>query len=393
MIHVAPDLTSDELEAIQRIGTLREELRWATAEPRRWLGGLRRLVFARAVQGSNSIEGYDASLDDVMAAVDNEEPLDAATETKLALQGYRDAMTYVLQLADEDDVEIDTNLIRSLHYMMLKYDLSKRPGRWRRGSIFVRRESDGTIVYEGPDVELVHDLMEELSSAITDWDGPELVSAAMAHLNLVMVHPFADGNGRMARCLQTLVLTRSRLTRASSPVFSSIEEWLGRNTDSYYDVLARIGQGTWHPENSARPWLRFCLNAHYQQALTLAWRVHAYEELWDRCESLAILRSIPSRATGPLCDAAQGLRIRNASYRTAVRESDGDEISIHTAGNDLRALVSAGLLVAKGETRGRFYVGTEILRNEYAAIRATRPKPEMMDLFGSPTQLNLKITA
>src|SRR5687767_8009543 len=56
--------------------------------------------------------------------------------------------------------------------------------------------------------------------------------------------------------LQTLVLARGQIV---APVFSSIEEYLGRNTQAYYDVLAEVGQGAWNPERDARPWLRFCL--------------------------------------------------------------------------------------------------------------------------------------
>ena len=79
-----------------------------------------------------------------------------------------------------------------------------------------------------------------------------MIRAAMAHLNLVMIHPFRDGNGRMARCLQTLVLAREGIL---SPEFSSIEEYLGRNTQAYYDVLADAGAGHWQPERDARPWV------------------------------------------------------------------------------------------------------------------------------------------
>src|SRR5680860_389309 len=99
MIYETPRLQEIELEAIAKIEERRKSLRFRVAEPRRWYGGLRRLVFAKAVQGSNSIEGYHASLEDVMAAVENEEALDAATETVSALQGYRDAMTYVLPVS------------------------------------------------------------------------------------------------------------------------------------------------------------------------------------------------------------------------------------------------------------------------------------------------------
>ena len=138
------------------------------------------------------------------------------------------------------DLEINTTLLLSLHYMMMKYDLNKRPGRWRPGAIWVQHEPENVVVYEGPDVSLVPELMTELTGSLNDRDGPVLVRAAMAHLNLVMIHPFSDGNGRMGRCLQTLVLTHDKIL---APVFCSIEEYLGTNTQRYYDVLASVDSG------------------------------------------------------------------------------------------------------------------------------------------------------
>jgi len=382
-IFETPTPTDSELEAIAKVEERRQQLRFRVAEPRRWYGGLRRLAFARAVQGSNSIEGYDAALDDVMAAMDNEATLDAAEETVLALQGYRDAMTYVLQLADEDVISINEQLLNSLHYMMLKHDLSKRPGRFRTGTIFVVRESDGETVYEGPDAGLVQDLMNELIGEVHACDGSVLVRAAMAHLNLVLIHPYGDGNGRMGRCIQTLVLTREKIV---SPVFSSIEEYLGRNTQAYYDVLQRVADGNWHPEHDARPWVRFCLNAHYQCAETMLWRVSEAENLWGRCWQLAMRSGLPERSVAALSDAARGLRLRNAVYRSAVEESFGEAITLNTASRDLRACVEAGLLVPQGERRGRFYLRSEELRNVWLAIRATKPHMDTVDLFSAKQQ-------
>jgi hypothetical protein len=140
MVFQAPDLREDELEVLELLTQQRERLRDRVAEPRRWAGTLRRMAFARAVQGSNSIEGYNASLDDVVAAMDGEPTLDTEAETELALAGYRDAMTYVLQIADDEGLGVDEGLLKSLHFMMLKYDLAKHPGRWRPGQIFVHRE-------------------------------------------------------------------------------------------------------------------------------------------------------------------------------------------------------------------------------------------------------------
>ena len=124
LVFHTPALTPVDLEVIGLIDELRDAMRDRVSEPRRWAGSLRRMALARAVQGSNSIEGYNASLDDVAAAVDGEPMLDANEETQAALTGYRDAMTYVLQIA-QDDAVIDAGVLKALHFMMIKHDISK----------------------------------------------------------------------------------------------------------------------------------------------------------------------------------------------------------------------------------------------------------------------------
>ena len=390
------DLPSPEPEeqgVLELIERLRHELQPRLAEPRRWSGGLRRMSLARAVQASNSIEGYNASLDDVVAAVDGDTTLDANQETQLAVEGYRDAMTYVLQLVHDEDAHVDEGLLKSLHFMMLKHDLAKHPGRFRPGAIYVRREDTGDIVYEGPDADLVPGFVAELLDQLTDDSVPVVLRGAMAHLNLGMIHPFSDGNGRMARCLQTLVLAREQIL---SPAFSSIEEYLGRNTPDYYDVLEEVGEGSWNPQNSARPWIRFCLTAHYRQARTLFRRLREAEQLWASCSQIAEDRGLPERCVGALCDGAFGLRVRRATYLKNVEVTWGEPISNLSASRDLKAIVDAGLFEAIGDKRGRYYLGARELREAWARIRADRPPRDDEDPFSiartvSPDQLVLSL--
>ncbi len=384
-----PTLDATDRAVMRLIDELRDELRHLVAAPQRWYGGLRRMAFARAVQASNSIEGYDASLDDVIAAVDSEPSFDATEETQHALAGYRDAMTYVLQLAKEPTIDVDEGLLKALHFMMLKHDLAKSPGRWRPGAIFVRREQTGEIVYEGPEAELVPGMVAAMLDQLRADSSSVLVKAAMAHLNLVMIHPFRDGNGRMARCLQTLVLAREQIV---SPVFSSIEEYLGRNTQSYYDILAEVGAGAWHPARDARPWVRYCLTAHYRQAQTHLRRIEEAETLWSSCGDLALAHGLPERSAAALYDAAFGLRLRNAGYRALVEQTMGEEISALSASRDLAALVQSGLLLARGERRGRHYVGSPGVRELRERIRASRAPRDETDPFAiAHDQLQLSL--
>lgn len=368
MIYCAPQLSAPDLEALAAIDGLRDELRFFLGEPRRWYGTLRRTALARAVQGSNSIEGYYASVEDVAAMVEGEEPLDVSEDTRLAVLGYRDAMTYVLQLARQP-IQIDETLLKSLQFMMMKHDLSKNPGRWRPGAIWVE-DQDGRTVYGAPDRELVEPLIAELVATLQDADDPPLVRAAMAHLNLALIHPFSDGNGRMARCLQSLVLAGEGII---SPEFASIEEYLGQHTGAYYAVLSEVAEGRWTPARSARPWIEFCLTAHYRQAGTVLRRIRETEELWDRCEQLVVRHHLPARCVGALCDAARGWRLRRSLYVKVTKSTIGEDLTDATATRDLRALAEAGLFDAQGEKRGRIYVPTPDLRQVWDAIRARRP--------------------
>ncbi len=374
---------SERIRLLEVIKELKRRLRQQLHEPRRWLGSLRRVSLARAIQGSNSIEGYEAGLDDAVDIAAGEEPLDANEETRLALRGYRDAMTYVLQMAEDDGSSpYSAQLLKSLHFMMTSYSLKNRPGRWRAGSIYVRNDETGDVVYEGPDIDQVPALIDALVDSLIEapqGTSDPIISAGMAHLNLAMIHPFRDGNGRMARCLQNLVLARGGVL---SPVFMSIEEYLGRNTQSYYNILAQVGGGSWHPDRDTRPWIRFILTAHLRQARTMLRRVNESERTWSELERLVSTRGLPERTIMSLFDATIGLRVRNATYRSYF-EYTPDEITEATASRDLRQLVAADLLAPTGERRGRYYLACPELVNIRKMVRSTRDERDDSDPFAT----------
>jgi Fic family protein len=381
MLFSPPLLGEAELRVLQDISELRDSLRSALYEPRRWTGSLRRLSLARHVQGSNSIEGINADLDAAAAVIDGEAPTDADGEVRRALEGYRNAMTYVLQLCNDPAAfDYSAQLIKSIHFMMTSYDLKNRPGLWRAGAIYVRNEAMNTVVYEGPDVDEVPKLIDELVAGLNAPAECSIIEAAMAHLNLVMIHPFRDGNGRMARCLQSLVLGRDG---SLSPVFMSVEEYLGRNTAAYYSVLEDVGAGRWNPERDTRPWVRFMLTAHVRQARTQRQRVRDYERLW--LELVALLGGDEeSRYLPALLDAGVGMRITRGGY-VALLAANGEEVSEQSAGRDLKHLVDRGLLTPHGERRGRFYLAADAVSSLWSEIRAGRPARDDSDPF-NPAQ-------
>lgn len=340
----------------------RNRLRVYTEQaPNRWIGSLRRSTFARAIQGSNSIEGYNASIEDAIAVIENEQPVDAVSETWSAIKGYRDALTYIMQAAKDPYFEFSKQFLKSLHFMMIGFDMTKHPGQWRPGSIFIVEQSSGKTVYEAPPAETVDSLIQELVEFLkTERTTPDLVRAALAHLNLTMIHPFKDGNGRMARALQTFILAQDGILH---PLFSSIEEWLGRNTQAYYSILAEVGQGKWNPRHDSLPWVRFCLNAHYQQAALLLRRNEEYSRVYEKIAGIIKAEKLPERMEIPLFDATLGFRTTNSRYR-----KDAD-VSEFVASRDLKRLCELNLLSPKGEKRGRTYAATKKLNNLRDSVR------------------------
>lgn len=378
-IFETPAVSGPEEAALERIAELRRQLRFYVAEPRRWVGVVARVLRAEAIRGSNSIEGFHVSVEDALAAMEDAEPSEAKHEDWNAVMGYRRAMTYVLQLAEDDHFRYSPELIRSLHFMITEYDLDARPGRWRGGAIWVRNDATGEVVYEGPEDELVPELIDSLVEQLEKDEGHAMVRGAMAHLNLAMIHPFKDGNGRMARCLQTLVLAREAIL---APEWSSIEEYLGVNTADYYRVLAEVGQGSWNPGRDALPWVRFCLTAHYVQASSVLRRISESERIFAAVDDIREQHKLHERTLPNLFDAAIGLRLRNSSYRSNVKRFDGGEgISNQVATSDLGTLVELGLLEKHGAKRGTYYLGAPQLKEIVAEVRKGRKPIDAGELF------------
>jgi hypothetical protein len=80
-------------------------------------------------------------------------------------------------------------------------------------------------------------------------------------------------------------------------------------------------------------------------------------------------------------DAALGMRVRNAMYRSVLDQEWGEPVSNQTATADLGALVKAGLLIPKGKKRGAYYVASPVLLDIRENVRSERTPIDASDLF------------
>lgn len=286
-------------------------------------------------------------------------------------------MDYILQRCRDDRFKFSTDVLLAVHFMISRQDLDANPGNFRPGWVGVRNTQTGEVVHEGAERDQLESLVEELVIYMNNSDDsqPSVLKAAMTHLNLTLIHPFSDGNGRTARCFQTAVLAKEGI---AAPIFSSIEEYIGRNQQTYYDVLSEVGGGGWNPSRDCRPWVRFCLTAHYRQAVTLIQRTRDIERAYNDLHKMVEDAGLHERTALALLEALSGLNVRNASYRVSA------DISMNLASRDLKSLVDLGLLVSKGDRRGRSYVACDkILRGR----QRYRSMGSIDDPFENPSVL------
>jgi Fic family protein len=339
---------------LDELSALRGQLADGVGARTRWMGPLRREVRASAIGGSTSIEGFSVSPEEALALTSGREVAEGDDENRQAVACYAQAMDHVGTMAIDPSFRWLDRVILDLHFEACHFQRDKDPGLWRTGPIGVTG-ADGSLEYRGPDGEQVVGLMSEVIDwlATGDLDAHVTVRAAMAHLHVTSVHPFRDGNGRISRIVQSLVLAREGLT---APEFFSIEEYLGAHTREYYAALRKVQAGSYQHERDASSWVAFCLKAHITQAKQRLTQIERAAERWQALERIVDERGWPDRIA---------IALEQSLHGTTDRRRYGTEadVSAATASGDLRRLLDAGLIVARGRGRTISYAASDSLRS------------------------------
>lgn len=359
MLIATPKIPARTDKLLSRLDDFRDELGRKVGQPSRWMGTLRRFVRAQSAEGSVSIEGFHVPGGEAAAIVNREQPIDPADEDRLALAAYARAMDHVGVMAADPAFRWSDRVVLDLHFDACGFQRDKSPGRWRIDPVRIVN-SDGSVAYQGPDAAAVPVLMEEVVEWLQggDLDAHPVVRAAMAHLHTISVHPFRDGNGRVSRIAQSLVLARDGLV---SPEFGSIEEYLAENTTAYYAALQAAHGESYQPgESDATGWVEFCVEAHLAQAQRRLQQIAQAATRWDRLETLVGERGWPDR----LAIALEQALIGGADRAGYCAEAD---ISPPTASADFRRLLDAGLVIQQGRGKSTRYEPSENLREALGA--------------------------
>lgn len=352
MIFATPRTDAKLRARLDELDRLRRALGSGAEQMAPWMGTLRRAVRASSIESSTSIEGYSVEPGEAIALTSGVAPGGGEDENRLGVACYARAMDHVVAMSRDPSFHWVDRVILDLHFDACHFQRDKFPGLWRTGPISVTGP-DGGIDYRGPDGEDVPALMGEVVAWLeASEDVHPVVGAAMAHLNVISVHPFRDGNGRVARIVQSLVLAREGLL---SPEFASIEEHLRDNTAAYYAALRSTQGGSYQPDRDASGWVRFCVEAHVSQANRRLEQIHEAATRWERLEREIEDRGWPDRFAIALEQSAIG-----GADRTRYGEEAG--VSPATVTADLRRLLDSGLVEQRGRGPGTRYWASERLR-------------------------------
>ena len=220
---ITPEILRTVAEISEQVGRL-EALRVA-AEPLM----LRRENRIRTVHASLAIEGNSLDLEQVSAVFDGKQVLGPARD----IQEVRSALTAYEALPSLDPFSSE-DLCRA--HQMLMRGLVDRPGCFRQGGVGIQRGN--AVVHIAPGADRVPSLVSDLLAWVRDTGDHPLIKSAVFHYEFEFIHPFSDGNGRLGRLWQTLLLLRWKPLFQLVPIESVIQH---RQADYYASLRAADG--------------------------------------------------------------------------------------------------------------------------------------------------------
>jgi Fic family protein len=339
-------------QLIDELDRWKQRLDYRGTLPRVWAGRLRRDLEAEAVAASTRMEGVNVTVDEVRRILAGEPPPEVPPGDRALVEGYSDAMNFVLRRADDPAFRWTSELIIALHDRVLAGRHSEGAGRLRtdRPAFVVNRLTREQVFLPSPGEE-VPALVDEACTRMENGHPHPALAAAWVHIAIAAIHPFRDGNGRTARICASLAMYRGGF---QLPEFTSLEEWWGRHLTEYYDAFKGLGE-QFDRNVDVTAFVEAHIKAQLHQVRALDLQERVQRQIWTALEEAAEDAHLEGRVANALWDAFFGRNVTAGYYRSLT------DVSPATATKDLSGAVSARLLRAEGERRGRRYLPTDEL--------------------------------
>lgn len=272
-------LTHGLVRTLRVLGEFRGKEELYRSQMPQALATLTQAAMIQSTESSNRIEGVTASakrLRDLVA--ERTTPRDRSEQE---IAGYRDVLGTIH--ANHASMRLTPGLVRQLHRDLFRYT-SSRGGQWKMApNDITERRADGSSAVRFRPVapHLVEDAMQALHAQLQRrWREGEIEPVLLIPayvLDFLCIHPFSDGNGRMARLLTLLLLYQAGYGVGR---FISLERIVEESKEAYYDTLQQSSQAWHRGRHTLRPWTEYLLGTV----------VAAYESFEERVGMLATAR-------------------------------------------------------------------------------------------------------
>lgn len=208
-----------------------------------WEKEFREDAIVRSVHHGTHIEGNQLEKEEAYDVLRGKEVMARARDVQEVIN-YRTVIELIDQESKKKSKQISEFLVHKIHSTVVKKILDlDQTGKYRTKQVVIKNSETGEVTFKPPTPLEVPYLMREFiawTNNTSDDDLHPILKAGIAHHELVRIHPYIDGNGRVARVIATLILL---LGGYDIRRFFSLEEYYDKDAFAYYENLQRATSG------------------------------------------------------------------------------------------------------------------------------------------------------
>ena len=288
--------THSQLATLRALGEFQGKQQLYSVQLPEVLKGLQKAATIESTESSNRLEGVIISTQRLHALMLKDATPRSRSEQEIA--GYRDALNLIHESGKE--MPFSEGTIRQLHGLMYRY-MPQPGGQWKAtNNDIIERQPDGRSRVRFAPVSAhltpmaMADLIARYRSALDQHLADPLVLVPLAILDFLCIHPFPDGNGRMARLLTLQLLYHFDYAVGR---FISLERLFEESKETYYETLEASSQG-WHDgQHDSMPWLNYfwgvLLRAYREFETRVGTLEHGHGAKGERVRSEVLRRQHP----------------------------------------------------------------------------------------------------
>ncbi len=332
----------------------------------RYTGRLRRELEAGAVAGSVSIEGVSVTTTDALCVLAGSPPPGVSAEKCPVIDAYREAYSWALLHAGEPHFVWRERFVLEIHRRLVacaarETDITG----YRDKQVYLGDVSWGSFHYEPPRWHLVPLLVAEVCEWLEGHGEHPAVVASLAHIRLAGIHPFVDGNGRLARIVAAAVMVEGGFDGAG---FLGLEQWWGGHRSEYYRAFGVLGAG-WDADADVTGFVEAHVGAQREHAGASRDAIRIECAVYEALEQVvSTYEGLDPCSVDALHDALLGRSVTVPLYRAFAGVTEA------VARRDLARLEGEGLLLSCDGVTGRVFTRTRLLLDQLAAHAGIAPE-------------------